>query len=149
MADCKTCGTKLTLFGRCSACDEAEVVKSQKKRDAIQKEKLEAKRKVKDEKIAHQQALETIVVTTEVASNLNVISRVDVVMAAVDCAFDVKMLENKDTLLAELRSAAYSVGANAVVGVVFNTVESYSASIGVGNFKTFKLIAYGTAVRVE
>ena len=70
-------------------------------------------------------------------------------MADADCAFDVAMVKNKDALLSNLKSEAHTIGANAVVGVTFNMIETYSASIGIGKVNTFKLLAYGTAVIIE
>ena len=87
-----------------------------------------------------------ILLTTETAPNLNVKSRVGIVMVDADCAFDVAMVKNKDALLSNLKSEAHSIGANAVVGITFDMIETYSASIGIGKVNTFKLIAYGTAV---
>jgi hypothetical protein len=93
--------------------------------------------------------IDAIVVTTETAPNLNIKSRVGIIMVDADCAFDVAMVKNKDALLSNLKSEAHSIGANAVVGVTFNIIETYSASIGIGKVNTFKLIAYGTAVVIE
>ena len=90
-----------------------------------------------------------ILLTTETAPNLNVKSRVGIVMVDADCAFDVAMVKNKDALLSNLKSEAHSIGANAVVGITFDMIETYSASIGIGKVNTFKLIAYGTAVVIE
>ena len=70
-------------------------------------------------------------------------------MVDADCAFDVAMVKNKDALLSNLKSEAHSIGANAVVGITFDMIETYSASIGIGKVNTFKLIAYGTAVVIE
>tara|TARA_B110000483_G_C17902679_1_gene429949 strand:+ start:217 stop:438 length:222 start_codon:yes stop_codon:yes gene_type:complete len=67
-------------------------------------------------------------------------------MADADCSFTIKMVENNNALQFKLRSEAYSIGANAVVGITFNMIETYSATLGVN---TFKLIAYGTAVIIE
>ena len=67
-------------------------------------------------------------------------------MADADCSFTIKMVENNNALQFKLRSEAYSIGANAVVGITFNMIETYSATLGVN---TFKLITYGTAVIIE
>jgi hypothetical protein len=93
--------------------------------------------------------IDAIVVTTETAPNLNIKSRVGIIMVDADCAFDVAMVKNKDALLSNLKIEAHSIGANAVVGVTFDMIETYSASIGIGKVNTFKLIAYGTAVVIE
>ena len=44
--------------------------------------------------------------------------------------FDVAMVKNKDALLSNLKSEAHTIGANAVVGVTFNMIETYSATLG-------------------
>ena len=98
------------------------------------------------QKRQRQEAIEAILLTTETAPNLNVKSRVGIVMVDADCAFDVAMVKNKDALLSNLKSEAHSIGANAVVGITFDMIETYSASIGIGKVNTFKLVAYGTAV---
>lgn len=55
----------------------------------------------------------------------------------------------QDELMLSLRESAYNEGANAVVRINFNIIETYNTSIGVGEFKKFKMIAYGTAVVVD
>ena len=70
-------------------------------------------------------------------------------MAEADCSVTVKMVENNYALQSKLRSEAYSIGANAVVGIIFNMIENYSATLGVSKVNTFKLIVSGTAVVVE
>jgi len=139
MAECKDCGKKIgfmnTIGGKCADCyysaeEEEKVV-----------EKIALNVRI--------EAIEAILLTTETAPNLNIKSRVGIIMADADCAFDVAMVKNKDALLSKLKSEAHSIGANAVVGVTFNMIETYSASIGIGKVNTFKLIAYGTAVIIE
>ena len=48
-----------------------------------------------------------------------------------------------------MKLSAVLLGANAVVGISFKIVETYAARIGVGEIKTFKLIAFGTAVKLS
>ena len=103
---------------------------------------LKEQQKIKKE----QQEIKSIILTTETAPNLNIKSRVGIIMADADCSFTIKMVENNNALQFKLRSEAYSIGANAVVGITFNMIETYSATLGVN---TFKLIAYGTAVIIE
>ena len=98
------------------------------------------------ENTAKSKAIKAILLTTETAPNLNIKSRVGIIMVDADCAFDVAMVKNKDALLNKLKSEANLIGANAVVGITFDMIETYSASIGIGKVNTFKLIAYGTAV---
>ena len=132
MAVCVDCGTNISLmrhatFGICIDCANPNVLRQ--------------------EKIATRNTeIEAILLTTETAPNLNVKSRVGIVMVDADCAFDVAMVKNKDALLSNLKSEAHSIGANAVVGITFDMIETYSASIGIGKVNTFKLVAYGTAV---
>ena len=70
-------------------------------------------------------------------------------MAEVDCVFTVEMVKHNNALQSKLRNEAYSIGANAVVGITFNMIETYSATLGVSKVNTFKLIASGTAVVIE
>ena len=133
MAECTGCGKTIkswqsTLGGTCSTCHSKIAGQVIEKR---------------------QEALEAILLTTETAPNLNIKSRVGIIMVDADCAFDVAMVKNKDALLSNLKSEAHSIGANAVVGITFDMIETYSASIGIGKVNTFKLIAYGTAVVIE
>ena len=130
MAECTGCGKtikswKSALGGTCSTCHSK-----------IAEQVIEKR----------QEALEAILLTTETAPNLNIKSRVGIIMVDADCAFDVAMVENKDALLNKLKREANLIGANAVVGITFDMIETYSASIGIGKVNTFKLIAYGTAV---
>tara|TARA_B110000211_G_scaffold131287_1_gene150801 strand:- start:195 stop:677 length:483 start_codon:yes stop_codon:yes gene_type:complete len=99
--------------------------------------------------LKEQQEIKSIILTTETAPNLNIKSRVGIIMADADCSFTVKMVENNNALQSKLRSEAHSIGANAVVGITFNMIETYSATLGVSKVNTFKLIAYGTAVIIE
>ena len=142
MANCSSCGEKLGFEYRAQInnkyfCKTCEVT--------YRIEKLETKQA----EAGNAQKIEAIVLTTETAPNLNIKSRVGIIMADADCAFDVAMVKNKDALLSNLKSEAHTIGANAVVGVTFNMIETYSASIGIGKVNTFKLIAYGTAVIIE
>ena len=142
MANCSSCGEKLGFEYRAQInnkyfCKTCEVT--------YRIEKLETKQA----EAGNAQKIEAIVLTTETAPNLNIKSRVGIIMADADCAFDVAMVKNKDALLSNLKSEAHTIGANAVVGVTFNMIETYSASIGIGKVNTFKLLAYGTAVIIE
>ena len=105
--------------------------------------------KVKQINFEEKVAIDAMLLTTETAPNLNIKSRVGIVMVDADCAFDAAMVKNKNALLNKLKSEANSIGANAVVGITFDMIETYSASIGIGKVNTFKLIAYGTAVVIE
>jgi len=110
------------------------------------------------------QAIESIVLTTETAPNLNITKRIEIVTA--ECAFgmnifkdlfaDVRnivggrskavqntMRDARRTALYELKKEAYEVGANAVVGVDLDYVELSAHSTMV------MLVASGTAVVIE
>ena len=136
MAECKECNKTIKTWevigGKCDACFKWS-----------ERKKSEAQQELAD------QELEAIILTTETAPNLNIVSRLGIIMAEADCSFTVKMVENNNALQSKLRSEAYSVGANAVVGITFNMIETYSATLGVSKVNTFKLIASGTAVVVE
>jgi hypothetical protein len=146
MALCKECGEKVSwLDGGSDICNSCH------NKDFTLKLATEAQasEKIDSDNAQRQEAIESILVTTETAPNLNIKSRVGIIMVDADCAFDVAMVKNKDALLSNLKSEAHSIGANAVVGVTFDMIETYSASIGIGKVNTFKLIAYGTAVVIE
>ena len=93
--------------------------------------------------------IDAILLTTETAPNLNIVSRVGIIMAEVDYVFTVEMVKHNNALQSKLRNEAYSIGANAVVGITLNMIETYSATLGVSKVNTFKLIASGTAVVIE
>tara|TARA_R110000796_G_scaffold2640_5_gene10273 strand:+ start:502 stop:927 length:426 start_codon:yes stop_codon:yes gene_type:complete len=136
MAECKECNKTIKTWevigGKCDACFKWS-----------ERKKSEAQQELADRE------LEAILLTTETAPNLNIVSRLGIIMAEADCSFTVKMVENNNALQSKLRSEAYSIGANAVVGITFNMIETYSATLGVSKVNTFKLIASGTAVVVE
>jgi len=129
MAECKRCGRKFGFwegryFGTCPDCAD----------------------QTSNQRAENNEAIDSILLTTETAPNLNIKSRVGIIMADADCSFTIKMVENNNALQFKLRSEAYLIGANAVVGITFNMIETYSATLGVN---TFKLITYGTAVIIE
>ena len=117
------------------------------RRDAAESQ-LRRKEDAAERELA-QQELDAIILTTETAPNLNIKSRVGIIIADADCSLDAAMVENNNALQSKLRSEAHSIGANAVVGITFNMIETYSATLGVSKVNTFKLIAYGTAVIIE
>jgi uncharacterized protein YbjQ (UPF0145 family) len=136
MAECKECNKTIKTWevigGKCDACFKWS-----------ERKKSEAQQELADRE------LEAILLTTETAPNLNIVSRLGIIMAEADCSFTVKMVENNNALQSKLWSEAYSIGANAVVGITFNMIETYSATLGVSKVNTFKLIASGTAVVIE
>ena len=107
-----------------------------------------------------------IILTTETASNLKVIKRLDVITA--ECAYGMnifkdlfasisdifggrnKSIQNtlkdaRKNVLAELQKEAFSLGANAVVGIDLD----YSEISGGGKFGMLFIVASGTAVIIE
>lgn len=107
-----------------------------------------------------------VILTTETASNLKVIKRLDVITA--ECAYGMNIFKDifaslsdtfggrnnsiQDTLrdarktaLAELRKEAFSLGANAVIGIDLD----YSEISGGGKLGMLFIVASGTAVIVE
>ena len=170
MAECVKCGVALTYLNsmpndRCNKCHGIWLKNSIKKNFSAgesteqlaadqppsNKTALKSQHSVHDpmQYLKEQQEIKSIILTTETAPNLNIKSRVGIIMADADCSFTVKMVENNNALQSKLRSEAHSIGANAVVGITFNMIETYSATLGVSKVNTFKLIAYGTAVIIE
>jgi uncharacterized protein YbjQ (UPF0145 family) len=156
MANCSSCGESTGSIrddelGRCLACANANkpVTRSFAKPQAPPTDNIDRVKALREKEREARAKIGTILLTTETAPNLNIKSRVGIIMADADCAFDVAMVKNKDALLSNLKSEAHTIGANAVVGVTFNMIETYSASIGIGKVNTFKLLAYGTAVIIE
>lgn len=107
-----------------------------------------------------------VILTTETASNLNVVQRLDVITA--ECAYGMnifkdlfasisdifggrnKSIQNtlkdaRKNVLAELQKEAFSLGANAVVGIDLD----YSEISGGGKFGMLFIVASGTAVIIE
>ena len=156
MANCTSCGESTGSIrddelGRCLACANANkpVTRSFAKPQAPPTDNIDRVKALREKEREARAKIGTILLTTETAPNLNIKSRVGIIMADADCVFDVAMVKNKDALLSNLKSEAHTIGANAVVGVTFNMIETYSASLGIGKVNTFKLIAYGTAVIIE
>jgi hypothetical protein len=156
MANCTSCGESTGSIrddelGRCLACANANkpVTRSFAKPQAPPTDNIDRVKALREKEREARAKIGTILLTTETAPNLNIKSRVGIIMADADCVFDVAMVKNKDALLSNLKSEAHTIGANAVVGVTFNMIETYSASLGIGKVNTFKLLAYGTAVIIE
>ena len=107
-----------------------------------------------------------VILTTETASNLKVIKRLDVITA--ECAYGMNIFKDiltnltdtfggrsnsiqntlrdaRKTALAELRKEAFSLGANAVIGIDLD----YSEISGGGKLGMLFIVASGTAVIVE
>lgn len=107
-----------------------------------------------------------VILTTETASNLKVIKRLDVITA--ECAYGMNIFKDiltnltdtfggrsnsiqntlrdaRKTALAELRKEAFSLGANAVIGIDLD----YSEISGGGKSGMLFIVASGTAVIIE
>ena len=156
MAECKECGKKFGFLdagvgGLCSQCNYLSSVTP----DEVESLTLTVER---------YEAIESIILTTETAPNLNITKRIEIVTA--ECAFGMNifkdlfagvrdivggrseavqktMRDSRKTVLYELKKEAYEVGANAVVGVDLDYVELSSAGSMV------MLVASGTAVVIE
>ena len=159
MAECKECGITLTYSNsvateRCNKCHGAWLkssVQTNSTEDTKSDPVADPMQYLKEKQIDFEEkvAIDAILLTTETAPNLNIVSRVGIIMAEVDCVFTVEMVKHNNALQSKLRSEAYSIEANAVVGITFNMIETYSATLGVSKVNTFKLIASGTAVVIE
>jgi len=168
MAECVECGKSMgfadkvnakSYDGKCIGC-----TKALQDNHGKSKEDLEV---IKTQVAADEQkeaAINSIVLTTETAPNLNITKRIEIVTA--ECAFGMNifkdlfagvrdivggrseavqktMRDSRKTALYELKKEAYEVGANAVVGVDLDYVELSNANSMV------MLVASGTAVMIE
>lgn len=127
-------------------------------------EKIKKELKSKNYKIIR--SPNEVILTTETASNLNVVQRLGVITA--ECAYGMnifkdlfasisdifggrnKSIQNtlkdaRKNVLAELQKEAFSLGANAVVGIDLD----YSEISGGGKFGMLFIVASGTAVIIE
>lgn len=112
----------------------------------------------------NREAIDAVLLTTETATNLNIIERIEIVTAEVAYGMNIfkdlfaqtrdivggrskaiqkTMRDARRTALYELKREAHSVGANAVVGVDLDYVELSSGS------NMVMLVASGTAVVIE
>lgn len=161
MADCVKCGKKLGFFnydgsvdGKCLDCKQADYMASRE----IRGEQARLKEEARNAEI------EAIVLTTETASSLNIIKRIEIVTA--ECAFGMNIFKDlfagvrdivggrseavqktmrdaRKTACYELKREAHLVGANAVIGVDLDYVEL--SNVG----SMIMLVASGTAVIIE
>ena len=153
MAKCKECGTQFFFFGSedtCQQCYEKEGDNKKTQEEQINAELMEK--------------ISAILLTTETATNLKIIKRIEIVTA--ECAFGMNIFKDlfagvrdivggrseavqktmrdaRRTALYELKREAHLVGANAVVGVDLDYVELSSAG------SMIMLVASGTAVVIE
>jgi uncharacterized protein YbjQ (UPF0145 family) len=160
MAECDGCGKSIGFLenrvdGLCTQCNYLKSLPAGEVARANEADRLWGK---------EQEAINSIMLTTETAPNLNITERIEIVTA--ECAFGMHifkdlfagvrdivggrseavqqtMRDSRKTALYELKKEAYEVGANAVVGVDLDYVELSKAGSMV------MLVASGTAVRIE
>ena len=174
MAECKQCGKDMgfadrinakSYDGKCISCSskflQEENYQIKYASDPIKAE-ADVKKAAEIEQL-HKQ-INTILLTTETATNLNITKRIEIVTA--ECAFGMNIFKDlfagvrdivggrseavqktmrdaRRTALYELKREAHLVGANAVVGVDLDYVELSSAG------SMIMLVASGTAVIIE
>ena len=149
MASCKECGTQLGFLVSEEICQQCG-------------EKARANKKIQEAQLMDK--ISNILLTTETATNLKIIKRIEIVTA--ECAFGMNIFKDlfagvrdivggrseavqktmrdaRRTALYELKREAHLVGANAVVGVDLDYVELSSAG------SMIMLVASGTAVVIE
>ena len=172
MAECMDCKKKIGFFdlgklGRCEKCYLTYNDQQTGERDAVE-QKDEVARSTKQRlsdaaKAVEALAIESVTLTTETVISLPIVRRIEVITA--ECAFGMNifkdlfagvrdivggrsetiqntMREARRTTLYELKREAYSLGANAVVGVDLDYVELSSSGSMV------MLVASGTAVEI-
>lgn len=166
MATCIDCGTRIGFLnkgddGRCAQCTALHSAAE------TQAKMAQGELEWQKEALAEQQinaAISAIMLTTEVASSLKIMKRIEIVTA--ECAFGMNMFRDlfagvrdivggrseavqktmrdaRRTALFELKREAYLVGANAVVGVDLDYTE-----LGGSGSNMVMLVASGTAVVV-
>lgn len=161
MATCSKCGAKIGILSRsgdfCLDCAAAEYTageNARKEAEQIAKAALQTK----------SESIDAILLTTETAPNLKISKRIEVITAEVAYGMNIfkdlfagvrdivggrsdaiqkTLRDARKTALYELKREAFSVGANAVVGVDLDYVEL----AGSGNM--VMLVASGTAVVIE
>tara|TARA_R110002110_G_scaffold355310_3_gene564969 strand:- start:686 stop:1111 length:426 start_codon:yes stop_codon:yes gene_type:complete len=92
---------------------------------------------------------QAIILTTETFVSSSVQKRLEIIIASEDCILDVNISKVQSELLQDLKRQAFDLGANAVIGVNISFLETYTANIASGEFKRFKMVAYGTAMIVD
>jgi len=160
MAECDGCGKSIGFLesrvdGLCTRCNYLKSLPADEVARANQADRLWGE---------EQEAINSILLTTETAPNLNITKRIEIVTA--ECAFGMNIFkdlfagvrdivggrskavqntlrDSRRTALYELKKEAYEVGANAVVGVDLDYMEMSSGGSMV------LLVASGTAVIIE
>ena len=170
VANCISCGKEMNFSdrmnaksynGHCRACTENSRTDQKLKSEGWDETSVA---QAKDQVSQLSFAIDSILLTTETAPNLNITKRIEIVTA--ECAFGMNifkdlfasvrnvvggrseavqktMRDSRRTALYELKKEAYEVGANAVVGVDLDYVELSSSGSMV------MLVASGTAVVIE
>ena len=144
-------------------CQKCHVI--QKNREAEDAKSRERLNKEKQLELTSDAELDAIILTTEGAPDLEIIERIEIITA--ECAFGMNLFKDffagvrdivggrskstqnvlrdaRKTVLGELKKEAFSVGANAVVGVDLD----YSEFSGGGKSMLF-VVASGTAVKLK
>ena len=169
MAECTGCGKKFGYFEDSFGSSSDLCWKCHRQEEMLGNALSETAKKQRptDEYLIEQRSrqIDTILLTTETAPNLNITKRIEIVTA--ECAFGMNifkdlfagvrdivggrseavqktMRDSRKTVLYELKKEAYEVGANAVVGVDLDYVEL----AGTGSSMVM-LVASGTAVVIE
>lgn len=161
MATCSVCGKTASRFDLFhGVCDDCRVEQSHKAAAKRQQDEEEAERA----RVAREEGLSRIILTTETSHNLPVTERLGIVTA--ECVLGMNafrdiaatlrdvvggrsqtmqrgLREARETALDDLRNQALDLGADAVVGVDLD----YSEISGGGKSMLF-LVVSGTAVRL-
>jgi uncharacterized protein YbjQ (UPF0145 family) len=171
MANCSRCDAKLGFLISGNYCERCMAKNTQSEREgAIKAAEISREKDAQEARLSKLEAasrskrIDSIMLTTETAPNLNITKRLEIVTA--ECAFGMNifkdlfkavrdvvggrskavqqtMRDSRKTALYELKVEADLVGANAVVGVDLDYVE-LSSSGGM-----IMLVASGTAVIIE
>ncbi|KJZ31405.1 hypothetical protein TW83_09025 [Paracoccus sp. S4493] len=164
MAECADCGIQVSYFkqvnGRCSDCNNRYLERRRLEQDLGTDEAA----KVFSEYKVSEEAIASVVLTTEATTDFIITRRIDIVTA--ECAFGMNafkdlfagvrnivggrseavqstMRDARKTVLQELRREAHAIGANAVVGVDLDYVDLS------GSGTMVMLVASGTAVVIQ
>jgi uncharacterized protein YbjQ (UPF0145 family) len=178
MAECKECGIEMGFMdrqnaksynGQCRACTEKERVKQKLISQGVpegnlqKQQQVTAEQKQADTKLREE--IETILLTTETAPNLNITKRISIITS--QAAFEINNFKDafvglmnpvkgrsnemekqidelKDRALYDLQRKAYEASANGVVAVDLDI-----STVTVGSISMLMLVASGTAVIIE
>lgn len=168
MAECKDCGRKVGFFeqvdARCPQCHARNLRLRNLTAEHGPQKAAEMIRLQTAEQSQNDQAIASVILTTEAVAPFEITERIDIVTA--ECAYGMNIFKDlfagvrdvvggrskavqntmrdaRKTALHELRREAYEIGANAVVGVDLDYVELSGAGSMV------MLVASGTAVKAN